>query len=63
MDTLGEIAGVISSLSDKVTSLEVLLEWFEWDDANDAIKALFDLYGVGEISAYGYNTQEQPVGA
>ena len=63
MDTLGEIAGVISSLNDKVTSLEVLLEWFEWDDANDAIKALFDLYGVGEISAYGYNTQEQPVGA
>lgn len=63
MDTLGEIAGVISSLSDRVTSLEVLLEWFEWDDANDAIKALFDLYGVGEISAYGYNTQEQPVGA
>ena len=63
MDTLGEIAGVISSLSDKVTSLEVLLEWFEWDDTNDAIKALFDLYGVGEISAYGYNTQEQPSGA
>ena len=63
MDTLGEIAGVISSLSDRVTSLEVLLEWFEWDDTNDAIKALFDLYGVGEISAYGYNTQEQPAGA
>ena len=63
MDTLGEIAGVISSLSDKVTSLEILLEWFEWDDANNAIKALFDLYGVGEISAYGYNTQEQPSGA
>lgn len=63
MDTLGEIAGVISSLSDRVTSLEVLLEWFEWDDANDAIKALFDLYGVGEITAYGYNTQEQPSGA
>ena len=63
MDTLGEIAGVISSLSDKITSLEVLLEWFEWDDTNDAIKALFDLYGVGEISAYGYNTQEQPIGA
>lgn len=63
MDTLGEIAGVISSLSDRVTSLEVLLEWFEWDDTNDAIKALFDLYGVGEITAYGYNTQEQPSGA
>lgn len=58
MDTLGEIAGVISSLSDKVTSLEVLLEWFEWDDTNDAIKALFDLYGVGEISAYGYGSGE-----
>lgn len=63
MDTLGEIAGVISSLSDKVTSLEILLEWFEWDDTNNAIKALFDLYGVGEITAYGYNTQEQPSGA
>lgn len=63
MDTLGEIAGVISNVQEKLTSLEVLLEWFEWDDANDAIKALFDLYGVGEISAYGYNTQEQPVGA
>lgn len=59
MDTLGEIAGIVSSLSDKVTSLEVLLEWFEWDDTNSAIKALFNLYGVGEISAYGYRTGEE----
>lgn len=47
LDTLGEIAT-------RLQSLEVLLEWFEWDDTNQAIKALFNLYGVGEISAYGY---------
>ena len=58
MDTLGEIAGVISNVQEKLTSLEVLLEWFEWDDTNQAIKALFDLYGVGEISAYGYGSGE-----
>lgn len=58
MDTLGEIAGVISNVQEKLASLEVLLEWFEWDDTNQAIKALFDLYGVGEISAYGYGSGE-----
>lgn len=47
LDTLGEIAT-------RLQSLEILLEWFEWDDTNQAIKALFNLYGVGEISAYGY---------
>lgn len=49
LDTLGEIAV-------RLQSLEVLLEWFEWDDTNQAIKALFNLYGVGEISAYGYRS-------
>ena len=58
MDTLGEIAGVISTVQEKLSSLEILLEWFEWDDTNQAIKALFDLYGVGEISAYGYGSGE-----
>ena len=62
MDTLGEIAGVISNVQEKLTSLEVLLEWFEWDDTNQAIKALFDLYGVGEISAYGYGSGETELG-
>lgn len=58
MDTLGEIAGVISTVQEKLSSLEILLEWFEWDNTNQAIKALFDLYGVGEISAYGYGSGE-----
>ena len=55
LDTLGEIAV-------RLQSLEVLLEWFEWDDTNQAIKALFNLYGVGEISAYGYRSGGEETG-
>lgn len=55
LDTLGEIAV-------RLQSLEVLLEWFEWDDTNQAIKALFNLYGVGEISAYGYRAGGEETG-
>lgn len=53
----------IDTLTDKVsdlnTKVEQFLSWFVWDDANGAIKALHNLYGVSEIAAYGYGKEEE----
>ena len=54
LDTLGEIAIAIQEL-------QQLLDWFSFVDGR--IRANYDFWGVGEVSAYGYNTQEQPSGA
>lgn len=52
------LSSTINAISQRVTSLE---DMFEWD--GDRIKAKADLYGVGEISAYGYAEGEIPTGA
>ena len=39
-----------------------MFEWDKTDPNNWVIKAKRDLYGVGEISAYGYRTGENPNG-
>ena len=48
----------LSNLTNRVVSLE---DMFEWD--GDKIKAKADLYGIGEIAAYGYSEGEIPTGA
>lgn len=48
----------LDALTNRVVSLE---DMFEWD--NGKIKAKADLYGIGEIAAYGYSEGEQPTGA
>ena len=52
------LSSTINAISQRVTNLE---DMFEWD--GDRIKAKADLYGVGEISAYGYAEGEIPTGA
>ena len=44
--------GALSS-TDK-TYIELLKTFFEWDATNSAIKAKYDFYSTGEVSAYGY---------
>ena len=71
-DYVKDIANNLSSLTNKVATIETNLsnltnrvvrleDMFEWD--NGRIKAKADLYGVGEISAYGYTEGEIPTGA
>lgn len=68
---LDELDGKITALDGRVTTIEgkfetveeaieQLLDWFSFVDGR--IRANYDLWGVGEISAYGYNTSEQPAG-
>lgn len=57
-DYVKDIADNLSNLTNRVVKLE---DMFEWD--NGVIKAKADLYGVGEISAYGYNSGSTPSGA
>lgn len=57
-DYVKDIANNLSNLTNRVVKLE---DMFEWD--GDKIKAKADLYGVGEISAYGYGSGEAPTGA
>ena len=57
-DYVKDIANNLSNLTNRVVKLE---DMFEWD--NGVIKAKADLYGVGEISAYGYNSGSTPTGA
>lgn len=57
-DYVKDIANNLSNLTNRVVKLE---DMFEWD--GDKIKAKADLYGIGEISAYGYGSGEAPTGA
>ena len=56
-DYVKDIANNLSNLTNRVVKLE---DMFEWD--NGRIKAKADLYGVGEISAYGYSSGSTPTG-
>lgn len=33
--------------------LSILLEWFEWDEVNQAIKVKYPLYSIADLSAFG----------
>lgn len=57
-DYVKDIANNLSNLTNRVVKLE---DMFEWD--NGKIKAKADLYGVGEISAYGYSSGSPSSGA
>lgn len=69
--TVTEMINKIGLRVDKVEDIVVSLEdMFEWDKSASAsdpslwrIKAKKDLYGVGEISAYGYSSGTVPTGA
>lgn len=57
----------VDRVEDRVVSLEDMFEWDKSASASDPslwrIKAKKDLYGVGEISAYGYSSGTVPTGA
>lgn len=57
----------VDQVEDRVVSLEDMFEWDKSASASDPslwrIKAKKDLYGVGEISAYGYSSGTVPTGA
>ena len=57
----------VDQVEDRVISLEDMFEWDKSASASDPslwrIKAKKDLYGVGEISAYGYSSGTVPTGA
>ena len=57
----------VDKVEDRVVSLEDMFEWDKSASASDPslwrIKAKKDLYGVGEISAYGYSSGTVPTGA
>lgn len=57
----------VDKVEDRVVSLEDMFEWDKSASASDPslwrIKAKKDLYGVGEISAYGYSAGTVPTGA
>lgn len=57
----------VDQVEDRVVSLEDMFEWDKSASASDPslwrIKAKKDLYGVGEISAYGYSSGTVPIGA
>lgn len=57
----------VDQVEDRVVSLEDMFEWDKSASASDPslwrIKAKKDLYGVGEISAYGYSLGTVPTGA
>ena len=57
----------VDQVEDRVVSLEDMFEWDKSASASDPslwrIKAKKDLYGVGEISAYGYSAGTVPTGA
>lgn len=57
----------VDGVEDRVVSLEDMFEWDKSASASDPslwrIKAKKDLYGVGEISAYGYSSGTVPTGA
>ncbi|MHB9056209.1 MAG: hypothetical protein ACYC2P_08680 [Paludibacteraceae bacterium] len=39
-----------------LTTIENFNNWFEWDNTGTAIKAKYDFYSVGEVSAFGAGT-------
>lgn len=57
----------VDDIEARVVSLEDMFEWDKSASASDPslwrIKAKKDLYGVGEISAYGYSSGTVPTGA
>lgn len=57
----------VDDIESRVVSLEDMFEWDKSASASDPslwrIKAKKDLYGVGEISAYGYSSGTVPTGA
>lgn len=57
----------VDDIESRVVSLEDMFEWDKSASASDPslwrIKAKKDLYGVGEISAYGYSAGTVPTGA
>lgn len=57
----------VDDIETRVISLEDMFEWDKSASASDPslwrIKAKKDLYGVGEISAYGYSSGTVPTGA
>lgn len=57
----------VDQVEDRVVSLEDMFEWDKSASASDSslwrIKAKRDLFGVGEISAYGYSAGTVPTGA
>lgn len=57
----------VDDIESRVVSLEDMFEWDKSASASDSslwrIKAKRDLFGVGEISAYGYSAGTVPTGA
>lgn len=54
------IENTITQWTPIIESVADITDWFSFVDGK--IRANYDLWGVGEISAYGYNTSEQPTG-
>ena len=66
-EMINKIGLRVDKVEDRVVSLEDMFEWDKSASASDPslwrIKAKKDLYGVGEISAYGYSSGTVPTGA
>lgn len=66
-EMINKIGLRVDKVEDRVVSLEDMFEWDKSASASDPslwrIKAKKDLYGVGEISAYGYSAGTVPTGA
>ena len=54
------IENTITQWTPIIEAIDNITDWFSFVDGK--IRANYDLWGVGEISAYGYNTSEQPTG-
>lgn len=66
-DMINKIGLRVTDLEARMASFDDMFEWDKSASASDAslwrIKAKKDLYGVGEISAYGYSSGTVPTGA
>lgn len=66
-DMINKIGIRVTDLEARMTSFDDMFEWDKTASASDAslwkIKAKKDLYGIGEISAYGYSSGTAPIGA
>ena len=66
-DMINKIGLRVDDIEARVVSLEDMFEWDKSASASDSslwrIKAKRDLFGVGEISAYGYSAGTVPTGA
>lgn len=66
-DMINKIGLRVTDLEGRMASFDDMFEWDKTASASDAslwkIKAKKDLYGVGEISAYGYSSGTVPTGA